>query len=342
MTNRSLAATRRTLGCLLVIALAAPPASAQTPATEAGLDRLEAEVTRLAELSGGILGLAAVHLETGRAVYHNPDVAFPMASTFKVPIAVQLLTLVDRGELSLDSLITIRPEDLHPGSGTLTQLFDDPGVILSVRNLLELMLLISDNSATDINLRLAGGASAVNARLAALDVAGVRVDRPTSLMIADLSGADLPRSGEFTIAEYRQAVAAADSLTRAQARAAFLSDERDTATPAGMADLLEQIWRGDALSPENTALLLDIMQRSTTGRARIRGMLPPYVDVAHKTGTLRGTTNDVGIIELPDGAGHVITVVYIKQSDLDGEDRERAIAHVARAVYDYFLFNPES
>ena len=54
-------------------------------------------------------------------------------------------------------LWTIQPGDLHPGSGTLTELFDDPGVVLSVRNLLELMLLISDNSATDVVLRVAGG-----------------------------------------------------------------------------------------------------------------------------------------------------------------------------------------
>jgi beta-lactamase class A len=54
---------------------------------------------------------------------------------------------------------------LHPGSGTLTDLFAQPGVALSVRNLMELMLLISDNSATDVLLRIAGGGDAVKARL---------------------------------------------------------------------------------------------------------------------------------------------------------------------------------
>jgi beta-lactamase class A len=62
--------------------------------------------------------------------------------------------------------------------------------------------------------------------------------------------------------------------------------------------------------------------------------------VAHKTGTIGGTTNDVGIISLPDGAGHVAIAVFVKASEKEIPARERAIAEVARAVHDFFLFNP--
>ena len=85
-------------------------------------------------------------------------------------------------------MITLSPSDLHPGSGTLTGLFNDPGVSLSVHNLLELMLLISDNSATDMVLKVAGNGPAVNARLAALGIKGISVDRPTIHLIADAVG----------------------------------------------------------------------------------------------------------------------------------------------------------
>ncbi len=68
--------------------------------------------------------------------------------------------------------------------------------------------------------------------------------------------------------------------------------------------------------------------------------MPPDVTVGHKTGTIGATTNDVGIIYLPDGAGHVVTVAFVKDSDLPVPDRERAIAQVSRAIYDFFLFNP--
>jgi len=107
-----------------------------------------------------------------------------------------------------------------------------------------------------------------------------------------------------------------------------------------MARLLERIWRREILSAESTELLLDIMRRCETGEGRIKGMLPPWVEVAHKTGTIGGTTNDVGIISLPADAGHVVTVVFIKESQRPIPERERAIAFIARAIYDDFLFDP--
>ena len=94
------------------------------------------------------------------------------------------------------------------------------------------------------------------------------------------------------------------------------------------------------MKTENADLLLDIMRRCRTGDARLKGLLPADTVVAHKTGTIGGTTNDVGIITLPDGAGHVAIAVFVKASDKDAASRERAIAEIARAVHDYFLFQP--
>jgi beta-lactamase class A len=106
-----------------------------------------------------------------------------------------------------------------------------------------------------------------------------------------------------------------------------------------MATLLARLWRGQTLSPASTARLLDIMYRCETGLLRIKGMLPPGIRVAHKTGTLGiGVTNDVGILELPNQAGHVVLAVFIEESAASAENQERTIAQVARAVYDYFLF----
>ncbi|GIW51160.1 MAG: beta-lactamase [Gemmatimonadales bacterium] len=321
----------------LAFVIAARTLAAQDP----GLQRLERELARIAALTDGKVGLAALHLETGRAAYLNPDEPFPMASTYKVPIAVELLTRVERGEVGLDTLIELRPQDLHPGSGTLTELFDDPGVILSLRNLLELMLLISDNSATDIVLRVAGGPQAVTQRMRRLGIDGIRVDRPTIQLIADWIGIDkLPPEPEWTPSLFGELARGVPDSVRAAAARRFDQDPRDTATPRAMTSLLAKIWRGEALGDSATALLLDIMRRSTTGAGRIKGMLHPDVIVSHKTGTIGGTTNDVGIITLPDGAGHVALSVFIKGSTLTVEQRERVIAHLARAVYDYFRFNP--
>jgi beta-lactamase class A len=108
-----------------------------------------------------------------------------------------------------------------------------------------------------------------------------------------------------------------------------------------MAALLEKIWKRQALTPASTDLLLDIMKRCRTGAGRLKGILPEGTEVAHKTGTIGETLNDAGIITLPNGAGHVIVVAFVKKSDRPDAERERAIAEAARAAHDYFLFTPE-
>jgi len=329
---------RSLLFVVLAISIAGVPARAQE---EPGLVLLRQEIGRLESLSDGTVGVAAIHLQSGRAVYFNGDVRFPMASTYKVPIAVQLLSRVEAGEITLQDMIELTPEDLHPGSGTLSDLFDDPGVILSLHNLLELMLLISDNSATDLVLAVAGGGEAVTARMHEMGIEGITVSRPTVGLIGEYYGIqDLPADGKISPEQFRERVSDLSPADRVRGRESFSEDLQDTSTPEGMAELLSQIWHRKALSEEHSEFLLDIMRRSTTGRARIRGLLPPRTVVYHKTGTIGPTTNDIGIMTLPGDAGDVVTVVFIKDSTGDAEDRELTIAHIARATYDYFLFNP--
>ncbi|HEV8485609.1 MAG TPA: class A beta-lactamase [Blastocatellia bacterium] len=313
-------------------------ASAQT--SDSSLQRLEREITRISKVAGGTVGASAIHLETGRRVSLNGGERFPMASSYKVPIAVQLLTRVDLGEIKLDDMIAIKPSDLHPGSGTLSDLFNKPGLALSVRNLLELMLLISDNSATDVVLRLAGGPGAVTARMRALGIEGINVDRPTVRVIAEWIGMELPPDDKWSPDLFATAPATVKPDDRAAAARKFEADTRDTSTPNAMADLLVRVYRKDLLKPGSAELLVDIMRRCRTGETRLKGILPEGTEVAHKTGTIGRTTNDVGIITLPDGAGHVAIAVFVKSSEKDVPQRERAIAEIARAAHDYFLFNP--
>jgi beta-lactamase class A len=91
------------------------------------------------------------------------------------------------------------------------------------------------------------------------------------------------------------------------------------------------------ITPSNRDILLEIMSRTTTGMRRIRGRLPPGVAVADKTGSACGTTNDVGLITLPHGAGTLALVVYIKESPLPVPDREDIIAEISRLAYDYAM-----
>lgn len=302
-------------------------------------DHLQTEVARLATISDGVVGVTAIHIESGRRFsFHGTD-HFPMASTFKVPVAVQLLSRVDRGEVRLDQMVTMEPHDLHPGSGTLSNLFNKPGVALSVRNLLELMLLISDNSAAHIMLRMAGGPEAVTSKMRELGITGINVDRPTIRLIAEWMGAELPPEQDWAPNIYRKIFAEVTPEQRKTANNRFNEDPRDTAQPDAMADLLERIYRKQLHKAETADLLLDIMRRCQTGDARIKGILPPDTVVAHKTGSLGGTIDDVGIVTLPDDAGHVALALFTKEGT-KGEVSERTIAQISRAVYDYFLFVP--
>jgi beta-lactamase class A len=303
--------------------------------------RLNQELERIAKLAKGKVGFCAVHLESGKQVAMNLQERFPMASTVKVAIAVELLTKIEKGELSLRTMVDLKPSDLHPGSGTLETLFAKPGVQLSVENLLELMMVISDNSATDILLNLVGGVEPVRARLKALGIGGMSVDRTIVELIADLQGVTLPPSDQWTVGFYDKLEASTTPESRRAAALKLETDPRDTSTPEAMVNLLTQIYQAKALKPASRDLLLAVMERCRGGLARIKGYLPPATVVAHKTGSLNASaTDDVGIITLPGDAGHIVIAVFITASAQAAAEREQTIAHLSRTVYDYFLFQP--
>jgi len=304
------------------------------------LHHLEEELGRLEGLSGGSVGVGIIHLGSNRQLMFNGEQSFPMASSYKIPIAVKLLQRVEAGDFGLDTLVEIQESDIHPGSGTISRLLNDPGVALSAHNLLELMMLISDNSATDLCMKLAGGPEMINGMLMKNGLNQISVDRPTIALIANWLGIDMQADEEMGMAEFMEKAEALDEETQAQANQLFTKDVRDQSSPRHLAYLLQLLWEGKLLNPEHTELLLDIMYRCETGGGRLKGILPPGTAVAHKTGTIGGTTNDVGIIDLPGKAGHVICVVLIKDSSITVAEREKVIAHIARATYDYFLFRP--
>jgi beta-lactamase class A len=109
-----------------------------------------------------------------------------------------------------------------------------------------------------------------------------------------------------------------------------------------MASLLVQVFGKNLLKPETAKLLFGIMRRCETGNARLKGLLPGGTEVAHKTGTAMGIINDVGVITLPNGAGHIAMVVFIKGSKSSVAECEHSIAEVARGAYDFFLSRPST
>ena len=305
--------------------------------TDQDLARLRVDLARIAVSAGGVVGVAVHHIESGRGISLDGERRFPMASLFKLALAVELLARVDAGGTDLNRTLVLQANHLRPGSGHLAKTFREPRRI-SIRDLLETMLIHSDNTATDLLWTQAGGSAAVMARLATLGIHGMSVDRPTGVLLAAAAGiGPVPADSALTAAQFDERIRALPRAQRSAGMAAFFKDDRDTTTPQALIALLLAIWRRQALSADRTALLLDIMARCETGTRRLKGKLPALTRVFHKTGTLRpGVTNDAGIISLPERAGHLAMAVLIRRSDKDLAFQERTIADLARAAYDHF------
>jgi beta-lactamase class A len=255
-----------------LLALLAQPATAEAPPR---LKPLEQQLAMIAGYNPNV-GIAALDLKSGEVVSIHGDEPFPMASTVKVAIAANYLAQVEFGRRTLNDTIRGR----------------------SARQLIEAMLINSDNYATDILLRDLGGPRTVQLWLTQQGVTGLRIDRSIAQLLSDRRD---------------------------------LRDIRDSTTPRAMVDLLHRIDSGKLLRPSSRSYLLDVMSRCKTGRNRMKALLPAGTPVEHKTGTLAGYTSDVGFITLPDGRR--LAVALFARSE---PNRPRTLAQAARAIYDGF------
>ena len=290
----------------------------------ARMPTLAEQLGALANVSNGRLGLAATDLETGKTVTFAGSHPFPMASTVKVAIAGAYLAGVDNGRFDLDQLYR------YGRRATLT-----------AGQLMERMLIRSDNASADILLRAVGGPDGVNAWLSRAGIRGQRMDRTIARLVHDdrpWTGRRIPVNLPRTPLEVAQSATLDDD---GQIDPAFVGDARDTSTPSAMVQLLVKLHKGALLSARSTEYLFDVMARCVTGRSRIKGQLPPGTPVAHKTGTLAGVSDDVGVVTLPNGH-HLALAVFAKGMRTEWE-RDRNIAQLTRILYDGFTgFDPST
>jgi beta-lactamase class A len=259
-----------------------------------------------------------------------------MASTFKLPLLVELYYEKAAGTLSLEDRIEVMPSDLHIGSGVMIAQFDPPGVQLNIRNLINLMMRISDNSAADILLNRVGTAN-VTARMKMLGLNSIRVDRTAQELILNQSGLDYAKYGALPVRQVRKLLDAVDAGTAARANELFNKTEKDVAKPQDMNRILEKLYLGEIVDRATSDEIIDILKECQTGTARIPGLLPPDTTIAHKSGTIGGSINDTGVVFLPYNAGHLAVTVLMKDAKAPTADRERVIADITRYAYDYFV-----
>jgi beta-lactamase class A len=276
----------------------------------------------------GVYAFSVKHLGKGEAASVNGEEVLPTASVFKVPLVVELYRQVERGEVSLDERYVLRDADKVPGSGILRELSE--GLELTLSDLTTLMMIVSDNTATDVILGLVG-VERVNSAMRGLGLEKTVVSASCRDIIFDgVGGSDLPDE-ERTLARYEGLAA------EARRRGGFTAKTRNNVSTADeMTGLLGLIAEGRAAGRGSCDAIMGLMAKCQTGEARIAKYLPrDMVRVCHKEGTRLRLRNDVGIVTLL-GSGERWALSCFTNEVGDVNAAEEAIAGVSRNVYDYF------
>ncbi len=210
-----------------------------------------------AERGGGVVGISVLG-PAGETFAHRGARRFRAASTVKVPLLIEFLRQVDRGECALDAPYTLRAADKAIGSGVLSDLHD--GLVLTYHDLIYLMISISDNTATNI-----------------------LIDR------ADMARVDATmRDLGMTHSTLRR---------KMQGRPAEGDEEENWATPEDYTAVIKAILDNRAASAAACECMLAMLEKQQNPR-RIARYLPAGDGIrwGSKTGTIKGVTNDVGFI----------------------------------------------
>lgn len=270
--------------------------------------QLEAEIAKIADEARGKVGVAAVLLETGEAAFLNADDRFPMQSVYKLPIAMAVMEQVRLGKIDLDKKIAVTPDDFVR-KGMRSPLRDENpnGGEFTLRELIRLSLVESDGTASDVQMRIVGGAGEIQKFLTQIDITDMKVVNTEK---------EIGRDWETQYQNWATPIAAVELLRHLA----------DTHIDGHFVE-------------DSPGHLLDMMDRSKPGRKRLRGLLPPPVFVGHKTGTsgtqngLTAATNDIGIIQTREGK-EIAIAVFVSDSPADEKTREAVIAKIAKACWD--------
>jgi beta-lactamase class A len=327
--------------CLLALAAApAPTRMAPAPTRPAALEQ---RLRAIAAKSHGVWGISIRHIERHQSAGIRENERFLMASVFKVPILVELFHQVSQGKIALGERVEWTNPGIYFGSGILAAM--QPGLNPTIHDLATLMIIVSDNAATDQILARVGKAN-VNARMRALGLTKTSVDASTREHTLESFGLRDPKYKDFTPADVGKFdfQRHEDEIARNQRQA--LRDCHNCSTPSEMSQLFEKIATGQAGDAAATKEMLAILSKQQFNQ-RLPRFLPVGIRVAHKTGTVTNpvwVVNDAGIIFLPNGE-HVVVTAFGHGTDMNQDEvqlkaalneAEDTIAEIGKAVFDYY------
>lgn len=275
------------------------------------------------------VGVYARHFGSGREIGVNAERRFPTASTVKVPILFTLYRQAAAGVIDLQQRITLEEMHRTAGSGVLQDL--EVGLQPTVRDLATLMITVSDNQATDMLYHLLGGAS-IQHVATEIGMTETRTPRTIRALLYDMVGMD--ESNPAHSYEMNR------ELLRTGARNASgwslgVGDNNDVSTPRDMVTLLTRIYQGEDPSRAACDAMIDILKRQKFNTI-LPLLLPAEIETAHKTGSLHGVRNDVGIVYAPHESGGPYAIAIMSRNMADPIAGARVLADISRAVWDAF------
>lgn len=288
---------RAVLGIAAVLLVATPPlgAAEPTPFESELLGRLRATIEHAAAGLDGVAGVYVEDLATGASIALNAERSFAQASAIKLPLLWELLAQADERALDLDRRAR------RPGADGMGGILENlsPEVELSARDLAVLMIVQSDNGATNALIDQVGMAK-VNARMASLGLPGTLLRRK----MLDLEGA---RSGRENVS-----------------------------TPREMATLAKRIHDGQGLSPESAKELRRLMGVWSSDPFR-NGIGEGGAAVFEKPGELPGVRTSVALVELSAGKGSRAYVAAIATAALgDDVEGDAFVTRLSREIFTTF------
>lgn len=233
------------------------------------------------------VGFSATHLPTGETVAINPHELFPTASTYKIPVMVEVYRQADEGRFKMSDRIEMTEAQRIVGSGVIQKL--DAGLQLTIRDLCMLMIIISDNTATHMLQELVGNAN-VNATMRRLGLANIHLALSMPQLFAHGYGMQADPAPSY--AQMQEAGRSGDMDYTGLAF--HRTPQNTTSSAADMAALSAMILQRKAGSEASCADMMTIL-RAQQLRDRVPRFLPDGA-VANKTGTFRKIRNDAGVI----------------------------------------------
>jgi beta-lactamase class A len=274
-------------------------------------DLLRKKIEQIVSNKNAVVGVSIIGNEGKDTLSLHGDRRFPMQSVFKFHIALAVLSEIDKGKLSLDQKIEISKDELLPEDFWSPLRDENPnGGNFTIEKLIQYSVSHSDNTACDILIRLIGTPKTVEEHIKKSGIGDIQI-----------------------------------TFNEEEMQAKWENMFQNWTTPKAASATLELFYenKNNLLSKTSYDFFWKTNKEMTTGKKRIKGLLPEETIVAHKTGWsgtnketgITAAVNNIGIVFLPNGKYFVISV-FVSESKENFETNEKIIADIAKATYDYY------